>query len=77
MASLIRHPKGPYFAQFYEASRRPRRKRLSLKTRNRRATETPRPLRSMSQTGWPRTPRGTPIDQARALASELEQPGVG
>jgi hypothetical protein len=39
MATLNRRTKGLCFAQFYDASRRPQRKRLSLKTRNRRTAE--------------------------------------
>ena len=39
MASLIKHASGIYYAQFYDATRRPKRKRFSLRTRNRRTAE--------------------------------------
>lgn len=39
MATLIRRKTGLYRAQFYDASRTPQRKRVSLKTRNKRTAE--------------------------------------
>lgn len=39
MASLIKKPNGWYYAQFFDATRRPKKKQLSLKTQRRRIAE--------------------------------------
>lgn len=39
MACLVKHASGIYYAQFYDAARRPRWKRFTLRTRNRRTAE--------------------------------------